>query len=490
MFQNRKGKEKRILFVLSIFLFLGVTIVTAQNKRSKNYNEVILIDNHKALINPQMGWTFHFYSNLLSNYGSKLDPSDTLDDFPGLSTVYLRLPWSFVEPEEGKYSWEVVDTPAQRWIDKGQRVAFRITSTESWLRYATPKWVFDSGAKSYELGQYVEPEYEDVIFLEKVDNFVRAMAQRYDGNPNVEFIDIGHFGMWGEGHTVCSTPIHGKTWGYELQKKIIDIYCHHFKKTKLYISDDYAGPYTPGKFFPIINYAFSKGVSIRDDSILVEKAPRQWFHSEMSQLFWPTMPVVLEHEHYEGSKLRGCWDKDLLLKSIEDYHASYMSIHTWPRLLLNENKDVIDKINLRMGYRLNATSIIYPKQIKKGKSFIIQSKWKNQGVAPCYPGGYPCYTIKDAKGGIVSVLVDTKFNVRSLQPGLPGKAEEYVNSSQFVVAYPFNDPEGVFSRACKTGVYDLFISVGLEDGTPVFELPYEQGDSHKRYKIGEIIIAE
>ena len=49
-------------------------------------------DTGEALVNPGMGWTMHFYSNIPRNYGSKLEPSDTLHDFPGLSTVYLRLP--------------------------------------------------------------------------------------------------------------------------------------------------------------------------------------------------------------------------------------------------------------------------------------------------------------------------------------------------------------------------------------------------------------
>ena len=56
-------------------------------------------DTGAALVNPQMGWTMHFYSNVPRNYGSKLDPADTLDDFPGLSTVYLRIPWAYLEPE-------------------------------------------------------------------------------------------------------------------------------------------------------------------------------------------------------------------------------------------------------------------------------------------------------------------------------------------------------------------------------------------------------
>ena len=101
-------------------------------------------DNGKALVNPGMGWTMHFYSNLLQNYGSKLEAEDVLDDFPGLSTVYLRLPWSFLEPKEGVFNWELVDTPAQRWIQAGKKVAFRVTATENWLSRATPQWVFDA----------------------------------------------------------------------------------------------------------------------------------------------------------------------------------------------------------------------------------------------------------------------------------------------------------------------------------------------------------
>ena len=37
-------------------------------------------DTGEALVNPGMGWTMHFYSNIPKNYGSKLAPSDTLDE--------------------------------------------------------------------------------------------------------------------------------------------------------------------------------------------------------------------------------------------------------------------------------------------------------------------------------------------------------------------------------------------------------------------------
>ena len=475
--------------VLFAWCASGVGTADAQSAEAK-VCKAAPVDNGKALINPDMGWTMHFYSNLLSNYGSKLEASDVLDYFPGVSTVYLRIPWAFVEPEEGVFNWEVLDTPAQRWIQQGKKVAFRITSTENWMHSGTPEWVYKAGARYYKVDNYLEPDYEDPIFLQKLENFLDKMAQRYDNNPNVAFIDIGHYGMWGEGHTVMTTPKHGRDWGIEAQKKYIDLYCKYFKHVQLCISDDYAGHNKRGRHFPIMDYALSKGVTMRDDSIIVQPEPNNWYHDEMAQSFWPIMPVILEHEHYGASLKRKAWSKKLLLQSVEDYHASYMSIHWWPDIEYKENKDVIEQINLRLGYRLQLAGLEWPEVIRKNQEFAIRSSWKNAGVAPCYPGGYPCFTIKDSKGGVVSVLVDSKLDVKTLPVAAPGKAQAKSLNSTFVVARKFKNGDSFFTRTCKPGEYDLYFSIGQLDGTPVFELPYNDSDSHKRYKIGKIRIVD
>ena len=458
-----------------------------------NLNVASPVDHGGALANPGMGWTMHYYSWRITEYGSQLEPSDVLDDFPGLSVVYLRVPWSFVEPQKNKFIWENLDTPAQRWIDKGKQIALRINPTESWMFYATPKWVFDDGVPGFECDhetRIIEPDYGDPIFLEHVENFVRVMAGRYDGNRNVAFVDVGHYGMWGEGHTVITTPKHGKSWDMEVQKKIIDIYCRHFKKTLLCLSDDYAGPFLRGDRFPIMDYAFSRGVTMRDDSILVSKSPNHWYHAEMAQLFWPSLPVVLEHEHYGHSVNRGAWDGELLVQSIEDYHASYMSIHWWPREFLEKNRNFIERINQRIGFRLQLRTLKWPQSIQLGEEFVIESEWRNVGVAPCYGGGFPCFTLKDEKGGLVSVLVDEHFDVKTLPVDKPGVASSRVLTSKFTVASSFVDPSGIYSRACKAGVYQLYVSIGKKDGTPLYELPYNGSDGKKRYHTGQIIVAD
>jgi len=233
-------------------------------------------DSGEALVNPGMGWTLHFYSNFIENYGSKLAPSDTVDDWPGLSVIYLRVPWSYLEPKEGEFNWSLFDTPAQRWIAKGKRIAIRVSCSESWLRYATPKWVEEAGARGVEFefgkgpkagGPLWDPDYLDPVFLKKLESFLAAMAQRYDANPNVAFIDIGSFGMWGEGHTGFSSRLNEEQT-LAVTKRHIDLHVKHFKHTLLCISDDVAGATKPGRHFPAMDYALSKNVTMRDDSIL------------------------------------------------------------------------------------------------------------------------------------------------------------------------------------------------------------------------------
>jgi hypothetical protein len=448
-------------------------------------------DTGKALINPDMGWTMHFYSNMPQNYGSKLAPSDTVEDFPGLSTVYLRVPWSFLEPEEGRFNWALFDTPAQRWITRGKRVAFRVTCSENWIRFATPEWVKNAGVKGCfydfgkgpnEKGASWDPDFADPIFLEKLDGFLSAMAARYDGDPDVAFMDIGTFGLWGEGHTHMSSQVPPDR-ALAIVKQHIDLHRKRFPKTLLCINDDAAGPDKPGPHFAETDYALSQGVTLRDDSILVQPPPRSWYHAEMAQAFWPRWPVILEHDHYGSSKARGAWgDGALLLTAVEDYHASYMSIHWWPRVELEENRALIDHINRRLGYRLQLRQISWPHNAVIGRPLAVRSVWADAGVAPCYPGGFVTLTIKDDDGGIVSVLVDEQLNVRDLVPGPAGVAPLQTNECQFVI--------GQVAPVTKPGRYQVFVSVGQRDGTPRIALPLTGADGQRRYRLGSITLSD
>lgn len=448
-------------------------------------------DTGAALVNPAMGWVLYFYSNVPSNYGSKLDPCDTVDDFPGVSTVYLRVPWAFLEPQEGQFNWSLLDTPAQRWIAKGKQIALRITCSENWTRFATPEWVRQAGAKGTfysfgsgpaEDGGAWDPDYLDPVFLAKLDAFLAALAARYEGNPNVAFIDVGTYGLWGEGHTFMSSQVPEERVP-EIVIRHADLHRKHFTKTLLCISDDIVGHDRPGTRFDLTDAMLARDVGFRDDSIMVQPPPRSWYHAELAQSYWPRLPVILEHEHFGSSKKRDAWgDGSLLVKAVEDHHASYLSIHWWPREFLQANRAVIDRINLRLGYRLQVRRIAWPEVVTIGKPFVISAEWANAGVAPCYPGGHMALTLKDNQGGIVSVLVHDQFNMRDLEVGSPGQAPTKQTNAEFIV--------GQIAPVTKPGDYQVFISVGLKDGTPRIALPLPDDDGQHRYKLGSITLRE
>jgi len=141
-----------------------------------------------------------------------------------------------------------------------------------------------------------------------------------------------------------------------------------------------------------------------------------------------------------------------------------------------------------MGYRIHLNEITWPQKVHAGGAFRIQSDWSNVGVAPCYKGGFPCFTIKDKKGGIVTVLVDEQFDIKKLQTAEIGKSSSKKLSAEFTIGSQFKDTVKTFARNVQTGTFEIYVSVGHEDGTPVYELPYPANDGFKRYKLGEISI--
>ncbi len=99
----------------------------------------------------------------------------------------------------------------------------------------------------------------------------------------------------------------------------------------------------------------------------------------------------------------------------------------------------------------------------------------NVGVAPCYPGGFVAFTLKDGQGGIVAVFTNEAFAVKSLPVAAPGEAPARKTASEH--GFALNMPQGIF---------DVFVSVGQRDGTPVVALPLPDEDGRRRYRLGRI----
>jgi hypothetical protein len=212
----------------------------------------------------------------------------------------------------------------------------------------------------------------------------------------------------------------------------------------------------------------------------VEPAPIAYTSDWLAKEFWPSAPVIIESGHYGYAKQIKAWgDGGEYLKAVEDYHASYVSIHADPHEFLAENGDLIRRMNLRIGYRLSLAEASWPETVASADGLEVSASWRNAGVAPCLPGGYPAYWLFGDKGQLLATLVDDATDVRALPVGPPGQAKVVTQTRRF--ALPPDLP---------AGVYEVRVSVGDRDGTPRIALPLPGDDGRRRYRLGAITVTK
>ncbi len=494
------------------FAVLSATAVTIAPKATR-----------EALVNPGMGWVFYYFDDGNFYYGSETKAGDVLDSFPGMSTIYFRIPWSDLEPEEGKIRWDVIDSVAQPWIAAGKQICFRFTCQEGSHAYSVPRWVVDAGAKgelikSKRFGNagVWDPDWLDPIFLEKYGNFLAAAARKWDGHPALAFIDVGSFGMWGEGHTGYTRLIkEDKT--REIALVHSRLLRKHFKKSPVVISDDVCGSWNKAEDDPCLVELRKLGIGLRDDSIMASPRPHQWFHGGWARKavaaglpsvvetahFWPKSTVPLKDQS---------WFEGGLLQSTIDYQAHFQGVHWWPEEFLKLNRKEVEEVNLRLGYRFELKEVTFPDVVAIGKEVKIAAKWVNVGVAPPLAEYVAAWTLLDEKGTVIWTAVDEKFDFRKVEPTLDGESRIAAVESSVAFGWDFPsyiNPNGKPPRqvlrhdgtvrpgygarvpTIAPGEYTLCVSLGDRVGTPILALAIEgQVAKTRRYALGRIKVVD
>jgi hypothetical protein len=99
-----------------------------------------------------------------------------------------------------------------------------------------------SGAKGgyYRAGKETGPDgpwnqYDDPVFLAKLDKFLAAFAARYDGKPWLRYLTSAASAIGAK-----AIPGREVAWsGFAACKKHVDIHLKHFKRSLLVLSDDF-----------------------------------------------------------------------------------------------------------------------------------------------------------------------------------------------------------------------------------------------------------
>lgn len=466
--------KKNINIIIHLLFFALLVNSCLQKNNPKDAITIDLTphwDTLRVLENPHKGWYHHLLDNGISKY--PITDDSLFYSFPGMDHLYLRLAWSYLEPEEGVFDWHRIDEVVEKYVPLGYHIAFRISSKETGaypgsvgqqingVQYATPAWVERSGAR----GTVAEnggvrswtPEWNDAVYLEKLDHFHRAFAQRYDGKSWVRYVDIGSIGEWGEGHTHFSTKVPPTV---EEVKANIDIFLKNYPKSQLVVTDDllyYGKPEADVKI--LLDYAVSNGISLRDDSPLVDwyldKNMDTWSvsHPRFYDPLYLTRPIVFELQHYGDVIKDGNWlgkngagkiekhgysGAHVMRKAIETMHATYIGYHGYAEQWLTDNPELTRELANLCGYWYFPVNASFSSMPGKGNNEIL-IEWLNKGVAPAY----------NTYGLVVRFESETPQNSFTLQPIASGN-KSWLPGISKTETYPIELPAGA-----KQGSYTL-----------------------------------
>jgi hypothetical protein len=369
-------------------------------------------------------------------------------------------------------------------------------STSKGLPYH-PKWLKDVGGKEliadYEgHGPLPIPDMDDPVVLKLHLDFIKRLGAHYDGHPDIDHVDLGSIGWWGEWHLSGSKSC--KLPALDNRMKVVDAYLAAFKKTPLLML-------IGGK--ECLAYAAHQGTGWRADCLGdMGGFSRSWSHMRLGypvwivesgiQDTWKTAPVAWET----------CWDmrkwinERWSLRFIFNYalacHASYINNKSAPLAQGEDVRQELERFLRRLGYRLVLTELKHPAKAQPGAKLEVAMKWQNTGSAPCYKPYRVAYRLSN-KSGYSKMFVSTI----TVNHWLPGSIEMF---TQEFFKEPKDLPPGEVNsvtdainlpRDLGPGLYSLSIGVvETATGLPVVRLGIKERAADGWYPLSKITVVE
>ena len=352
-------------------------------------------DDKTILKTPHKGWFWHYVDNGMrrGQYRDRQAPGDYMEDFPCLNHLYLRFDWSDIEREKGVYDWSPLDRIMEEWGPHGYTFSMRACCFEGDqnVDFATPRYVFEDGARCYDTGWGIQPDYGDPIFLERLEAFMEQFGKRYNGDKRLELIDVGTYGTWGEGHTVQGD---GVIYPMDVVKKHLDLHAKYFPDTLLLCNDDHIiGRMAHGadEVNEMLRFADARGFGVQDDSICCDGYSVDMGYDTMRanwafQKLYRNAPSTIEFAHY--TYIRPEFDRFYrngytIIECLKNSRATFAGFHGYPRVWLKNEHDLADYCANRLGYWWFIPSVSVP-PMQNSAHNVMSLRIENRGWGKAY----------------------------------------------------------------------------------------------------------
>jgi hypothetical protein len=445
----------------------------------------------ELLANPGIGW---------ETFGTTRDRDAHLPDWIPSTIAYYRWNWRQLEPRPSQLDTGLIDRTLAACRAAGQKLALRVMCCSPTKgRPYHPAWLTDVGGRELTVdygeptNEVTIPDFDDKVVLERHLDLIRRLGERYDGHPDLDHVDLGSIGWWGEWH--LSRCKRAKLPEPKLRKQVVDAYLESFRRTPLVmlINGESATAYTT-----------RRGAGWRADSLgdLGSFSPT-WNHMQhrypalirTHQLgdAWKRGPIAFEPPHDIAEFVTRGWP----LRTIFNYglalHGSCFSgksaqLPDDPRL-----REELTRFLRRLGYRFVLEEEAHPAQVPPGSRLAVQSRFRNVGSAPCYRPYRLAYRLIDASGRRHVVVGST-----TVRDWLPGSSPPFLEAFAKAIQEPPDLPPGPpvmvneqieLPRELAAGECALAVGiVGVDDESPVVRLAIEGRDAEGWYPVGKVTI--
>jgi len=380
-------------------------------------------------LNPGKGWT-EGYPIVYQEFDGNLENKN----HPMTSIAYFRVYWKFIEPEMGKYRWDLIDKAMETAKERGQTLMLRIAPYGTGTDNDVPEWYRAMVREERKLPVEkwrVGPE--DPRYAKYFGDMIRALGERYDGHPDLESVDAAIVGAWGEGAG-------SELLTQETREALVDAYLDSFKNTPLVmlLTDKKTNSYALSKANVgwRVDCLGDMGGFNPNWSHMQDYYPQAIINFGVRDA-WEKAPVTMEvcwvMQHWKDMG----WDIDYIIDQSLKWHISSFNAKSSP--VPDEWRPQVNRWLKQMGYRLVLRKFTYPSVIAPNGKLSFTSWWENKGVAPCYKKFPLALRLKNDK--ITEILI-TDADIRTWLPG--------DNLYDDVLLVPSNIP---------IGEYDLEIAI-------------------------------
>ena len=330
--------------------------------------------------------------------------------------------WNKLNPAKGIYDWTELEKLLNALAEHNMGYALRVLPySPSYIKGNdtpeeeydwTPSFVYESGAKkvtaTLQWNGYRAsvPVWDDSVYLYYAKEFAKALAQKYDGDPRIEYIDIRTFGEWGEWH---ASHLEGSEMPSDsIKMDMLDYYASIFKKTLLVLPSNGSGD--------VYTHALSLGIAKRDDGFIGTPGRPD----SLVRAYEANLPTIAENmagyttmleytDIIPGGYLK--WTPKRWVDAITTAHLTYYVLDQDSDCgyrFYTDNKALADSMSKVIGYNFKVTQAeLVTVTSDRDTTSTLNITVKNTGVAPCFFDIYMVAEFVDSEGKSLAQIGET-----------------------------------------------------------------------------------